>query len=58
MEIALVCKSTIEHDQIVLDSIMGSGTTGIAALNIERKFIGVELTNKSLKLQRRTYQKR
>ena len=30
----------------VLDSTMGSGTTGIACLNIERKFIGVEKDKK------------
>jgi DNA modification methylase len=27
---------------IVLDPMMGTGTTGIAALNLNRKFIGIE----------------
>jgi len=29
--------------EIVLDNCMGSGTTGVAALNLNRKFIGMEL---------------
>ena len=28
---------------VVLDNTMGSGTTGIACLNTNRKFIGIEL---------------
>ena len=32
---------TVEN-QIVLDPMMGSGTTGITALNLKRKFIGIE----------------
>ena len=32
---------TLKH-QIVLDPMMGSGTTGIAAINLNRKFIGLE----------------
>jgi DNA modification methylase len=33
---------TVEN-QIVLDPMMGSGTTGIAALKLNRKFIGIEI---------------
>ena len=33
---------TIEK-QVVLDCFMGSGTTGIAALNNKRQFIGIEI---------------
>jgi site-specific DNA-methyltransferase (adenine-specific) len=30
-------------DQVVLDCFMGSGTTGVAALQAGRQFIGVEM---------------
>ncbi len=35
-------KTYTDEDDIVLDNCMGSGTTGIAALRIGRKFIGIE----------------
>jgi site-specific DNA-methyltransferase (adenine-specific) len=38
----MISKHTVEN-QIVLDPFMGSGTTGIAALKLNRKFIGVEI---------------
>lgn len=34
---------TIENHSTVLDPMMGSGTTGLAALYLERKFIGIEI---------------
>ena len=35
-------KTYTNEGDIVLDSCMGSGTTGVAALNLNRKFIGIE----------------
>ena len=38
----LIFKSTHEGD-VILDPFMGSGTTGIAAKRLKRRFIGIEL---------------
>ena len=37
----LISKLTVE-DQIVFDPMMGTGTTGIAALKLKRQFLGME----------------
>lgn len=42
MQTVIVKNLTVEH-QLVVDPFMGSGTTGIAALKLNRKFIGVEI---------------
>jgi len=39
----LLIKSYTEAQDIVLDTCMGSGSTGIACLNTNRKFVGIEI---------------
>ena len=36
-------KTYTQDGEIILDNTMGSGSTGVAALNLHRKFIGMEL---------------
>ena len=43
-------KTYTNEGQIVLDNCMGSGTTGEASLNTNRKFIGIELDDKYFKI--------
>jgi site-specific DNA-methyltransferase (adenine-specific) len=39
-------KTYTNEDELVLDNCMGSGTTGVACKNLNRKFIGIEKEKK------------
>ena len=38
-------KTYSNEGDIVLDNCMGSGSTGVACVNTDRRFIGIELNN-------------
>lgn len=39
-------KTYTNHSETVLDFTMGSGSTGVACVNTDRKFVGIELDNR------------
>ena len=43
MLLEFLIKITTKEGGLVLDSFMGSGTTGVACINTNRKFIGMEI---------------
>lgn len=43
-------KTYTDEGMIVLDNCMGSGTTGVACMNTNRKFIGIEMDEKYFKI--------
>ena len=45
-----IIEATSNEGDIVLDPMMGSGTTGVACVNLKREFIGIEMDEKYFKL--------
>ena len=35
--------NTIEHKDVIFDPFMGSGSTGVACINTDRQFVGIEI---------------
>jgi len=46
-------KTYTNEGETVLDFTMGSGTTGVAAVNTNRKFIGIELDDKYFEIAKK-----
>ena len=48
--IEIFIKQSSDIDDIVFDGFMGSGSTGVACINTNRKFIGCELDENYFKI--------
>ena len=42
----ILIENSSNKDDIVLDCFMGTGSTGIACINANRKFVGIEIDKK------------
>ena len=47
-----VIKGLTVENQIIVDPFMGSGTTGISALSLNRKFVGIEIDKERFEIAR------
>ena len=45
-----IIRNSAREGQLVLDPFMGSGTTGVACVNTDRKFIGIEIDEQYFKI--------
>ena len=52
----IVLAST-EEGQIILDPFCGSGTTGVEAIRLGRKFIGIEVSEEYLQISKKRLEK-
>ena len=50
-------KTYTNENETVLDFTMGSGTTGVAAKNLNRKFIGIEKNEKYFEIAKQRINK-
>ena len=48
--IEYLIKTYTNEDETVLDNTMGSGTTGVACVNTNRNFIGIEMDDNYFKI--------
>lgn len=49
-------KLTTFNNQVVLDPFMGSGSTGVACIELKRNFIGYELDKEYFKIAKKRLQ--
>ena len=52
----LIAKST-EKNQIIFDPFMGSGSTGIACLKLQRRFIGIDISHDYIEVAKKRLEK-
>jgi predicted methyltransferase len=50
VEAEYIIKNLTLENQMVLDPMMGTGTSGVAALNLNRKFIGIEKNEETFRI--------
>ena len=55
--LSIFIKQSSDEDAIVFDGFMGCGSTGIASLNNNRKFIGIELDGKYFEIAKTRIEK-
>ena len=49
-------KTYTKEGEVILDNTMGSGSTGVAAINLHRKFIGMELDSQYFEIAQKRIQ--
>lgn len=52
----IVLAST-EEGQVIIDPFCGSGTTGVEAVRLGRKFIGIDVSEEYLQISKRRLEK-